>query len=76
VVKLTLEEWDAMIGSHLHKIEAGAELCERHARQLVGVPDFPLRVMDRLDMAEAVMRNALLLIAKARTELRSKIHVG
>ena len=45
---LTLMEYDEQVGHHLHMIEAGAELCERHAKRLFEVPEFETRAADQL----------------------------
>jgi hypothetical protein len=76
VTKLTLQEWDELIGRHLHMIEAGAEICESHAKQLFGVPEWEIRCTDKLMMVERMLGNALTHIAKTRQELERKHLVG
>jgi hypothetical protein len=75
-LRLPLEEWDRLIGRHLHLIEAGAEICESHAKQLFGLPDFETRAMDKLLLVEKLLNNALVRIAKARQEMDRKQRVG
>lgn len=73
---LTLEQWDALIGRHLQLIEAGAEICENHAKQLFGLPDWETRSADKLLLVERLLNNALMRIAKARQEMDRKQRVG
>lgn len=77
--KLTLEEWDEKVGRHLHMIEAGAEICESHARQLIGLPDFDLRVTDSMERAAVILGmivNALARLEQAKARMRDKDHVA
>jgi hypothetical protein len=77
--KLTLEQWDESVGQHLRMIEAGAEICESHARQLLGMPDFDTRAMDGLDRAALMLTmitDALVQLGKAREHMRGKDHVA
>lgn len=75
-VKLTLEEWDELIGRHLQMIEAGAEICERHAEQLFGVPEWETRALDRLNTAEKLLRNGLLRLSLAKQHMDRKQRVA
>jgi hypothetical protein len=77
--KLALEQWDESVGQHLRMIEAGAEICESHARQLLGMPDFETRAMDRLDHATIMLEmihDALVRLNKAKAHMREKQHVA
>ncbi|MEH2525822.1 MULTISPECIES: hypothetical protein [unclassified Bradyrhizobium] len=76
MTKLTLQEWDELIGRHLHMIEAGAEICERHAQHLFGVPDWPTRAADQMARVESTLGVALTRICKARQEMERKPRVG
>jgi hypothetical protein len=73
---LPLEEWDELIGRHLQLIEAGAEICENHAKQLFGVPEWETRAADQLDKAERLISSALLRLNKAKQEMKGKPHVS
>jgi hypothetical protein len=75
-IKLSLQEWDELIGRHLHMIEAGAEICERHASQLIGLPDWPTRAADDIARVERVLTTALTRIAKTRQEMERKHRVS
>jgi hypothetical protein len=74
-IKLTLEDWDASVGRHLQLIEAGAEICERHATALMGMPDWETRALERLQSAEKLLGRALVRLAKARQDMENKPHV-
>ncbi|MBO0715923.1 MAG: hypothetical protein J2P55_01125 [Rhizobiales bacterium] len=74
-MKLTLEEWDASVGRHLQLIEAGAEICERHAQQLMGMPDWETKALERLQSAEGLLNRALVRLARARQMMENKPHV-
>jgi hypothetical protein len=77
--KLTLEEWDDRVGRHLRMIEAGAEICENHARQLLGMPDFELRVTDSMERAGVILGmivNALARLEQAKANMREKNRVA
>lgn len=72
----TLEEWDADIGRHLSLIEAGAEICERHAQQLAGMPDWETKAMERVRQAERILSRALVRLARTRQMMENKPRVG
>jgi hypothetical protein len=74
-MKLTLEEWDELVGRHLQMIEAGAEICESHARQLFAVPDWETRASDRLQVALNLLNKATTRLASAQREMRGKNRV-
>jgi hypothetical protein len=77
--KLTLEQWDQSVGSHLRMIEAGAEICESHARQLLGMPDFATRAAHSLEDAAIMLTmvtNALVKLGKAKEHMRDKNRVS
>jgi hypothetical protein len=73
---LTLEEWDDLIGRHLHMIEAGAEICESHAKQLMGIPEWETRALSKLMVAEKLVSHALTRLAQARQHMERKPHVS
>ena len=66
---LTLMEYDEQVGHHLHMIEAGAELCERHAKRLFEVPEFETRAADQLASATATLARALARVVAARRKM-------
>jgi hypothetical protein len=77
--KLTLEEWDDRVGRHLRMIEAGSEICENHARQLLGLPDFETRAADSIEHAALMLTmvtDALVKLGKAKEHMRGKDHVA
>jgi hypothetical protein len=77
--KLTLEEWDDRVGRHLRMIEAGAEICESHARQLLGLPDWEVRAADSIQQAALMLTmvtDALVKLGKAKEHMRDKDHVA
>jgi hypothetical protein len=77
--KLTLVEWDDQVGRHLRMIEAGAEICESHARQLLGVPDWEMRASDSIEHAALMLtmvNDALVKLGKAKEHIRKKDHVA
>jgi hypothetical protein len=77
--KLTLEEWDEKVGRHLRMIEAGAEICENHARQLIGLPDWEVRATDSIEHAALMLTmvtDALVKLGKAKERMRDKDHVA
>lgn len=65
---LPLTDYDEKIGHHLQFIEAGAEMCERHVRQLFAIPDFETNAADKLAEAETILTAALarLIVARAK----------
>jgi hypothetical protein len=75
VLHLTLEEWDQLIGRHLHMIEAASEIIERHANQILGMPDFETRAAQDLDKTETLLGRALTRVATARQALARKQRV-
>jgi coenzyme F420-reducing hydrogenase alpha subunit len=77
--KLTLEQWDEMVGRHLRMIEAGAEICESHALQLLGMPDFETRAADSMERAVltlTMISDALAKLTKAKEHMQEKHHVA
>jgi hypothetical protein len=75
-VKLSLEEWDELVGRHLQLIEAGAEICERHAKQLMGMPDWQTRAAQDVARVERLLSSALTTIVRTRQEMERKQRVG
>ena len=69
---LTLMEWDEQVGHHLEMIEAGAEICERHARQLFAVPEFETKAADELARATVTLARALARVVAARRHMEDK----
>ena len=72
---LTLEDWYAGVSKHLQSIEAGAEICERHARELIGMPEWDTLAIDRLEAADIALNRLVVRISKARETLLEKQHV-
>jgi hypothetical protein len=62
---LSLAEWDERIGKHLHGIEAGADMCLRHAHQMAFRPDFETLALGDLERAEKTLEAALRKIRSA-----------
>jgi hypothetical protein len=75
-MNLTLKEWDYLVGRHLHLIEAGAEMCERHATQLLGTPEWETRAMERVEEAERALVGALVRLNRARDLMKEKPRVS
>lgn len=73
---LTLLEYDEQVGRHLEMIEAGAEICERHSRQLLEMPDFETRAADDLARATSTLARALARVVAARRMMEGKPHVA
>jgi hypothetical protein len=73
---LSLEEWDQLVGRHLHMIEAASEIIERHANLLFGLPDFKTRAAQDLDKAERILGSALTRLATARQAMDRKQRVS
>ena len=69
---LTLEQYDRRVARHLHMIEAGIEVCERHVDQLVFRPNF--ETICEIDMArvEEVLAQALRRIHDAQRKYYGK----
>lgn len=65
---MTLAEWEVNVAPHLHGIQAGAEICERHARRLVYQPSFETLAYDDLEKLERLLSVAL---EKVRTAKRT-----
>ena len=68
----TLAEWDQTIGPHLHGIEAGAEMCSRHVRQLVYRPAFETLAFEDLQKLERLLAAALDKVRAAQRAYREK----
>jgi hypothetical protein len=60
-------------------IEAGSEICESHARQLMGLPEFETRAADSIEHAALMLTmvtDALVKLGKAKEQMRGKDHVA
>ena len=69
---LTLAEWDVLIGKHLHEIEAGAELVERHCQQMGARPEFVTLAFEDIEVAEASLKRALQRLFRAKAAYQEK----
>jgi hypothetical protein len=69
---ISLSEWDAKIGRHLHYIEAGAEMCARHVSQLIWRPEFETYTLDDLSHVEHCLTLALTKVRKAQADYVAK----
>ena len=73
---LSLEDWYAGVSKHLQSIEAGAEICERHAKELVGMPEWDTLAMDRLLAADFALNKLIVRISRIMAMLEDKQHVS
>lgn len=73
--RLTLREWDQLVGRHLSLIEAGAEICERHVKLLKGLPEWETRAAQDIEVAERSLREAYLTIVRVRKAMEDKPRV-
>lgn len=71
-MSMPLNEWDAKVGYHLHGIEAGAEMCQRHISQMVYAPDFETIAHDDLKTLESFLTTALAKVRKALSDYDQK----
>lgn len=69
---LTLEEFDQRVARHLHMIEAGVELCERHVDQLIFRPSFETICENDLARLEEIMAEAMRRIHDAQRKYYGK----
>jgi hypothetical protein len=69
---MPLDRWHATVTPHLDMIEAGAEMCERHALQLVRRPDWETRAQVDLDTCAMALRAALERIERAQAIYQAK----
>lgn len=60
------------IGQHLDKIEAGASMCEHHAKMLAARPDFETAAEIELDLVTMALRHALARVERAQAIYREK----
>jgi hypothetical protein len=73
---LDLAQWHMQVGRHLQMIEAGAEICERHVVQLLGIPEWPTRAADDLERVEKVFADGLERIRQVRVTMEGKQRVS
>jgi hypothetical protein len=69
---MTLEEWDSAVKPHLQKIECGAELAARHARELPVKPNFASNAQHELQQARQTLEKALADIVAAELAYEAK----
>jgi hypothetical protein len=69
---LELSQWDAGMGRNHQFIEAGAEMCARHVRQLIGKPDFESLAFDEMSKTKAILESALVKFNQAMAEYQAK----
>jgi hypothetical protein len=69
---MTLEQWCHEVDSHLDKIEAGAEMCSRHVKQLPLQPAFYSLAEFHLRHTEDVLKIALAKVQAARKAYQNK----
>jgi hypothetical protein len=67
---MSLEEYDRNIAPHLHFIEAGAAMAERHARALLQKPGFETIAEDELSKIRETLQSALTKIVIAQNAYR------
>lgn len=60
------------IGQHLDKIEAGAAMCDHHAKMLAKRPDFETAAAIELDLCAMALRAALARVEHAQAIYREK----
>ena len=72
---LDLIRYDELVGRHLRLIDAGAEICVLHAKQLYGVPNFETLAADQLEQAEHHLARALGRVREARKVMGEKPRV-
>lgn len=75
-MNLSLEEWDYLVGRHLHLIEAGADMVLRHAKDLLGAPEWETQAADRINEAEKVLVMALARLHQGRELIKAKPRVS
>ena len=68
---MTLDEWDARIRPHLHGIEAGAEMCSRHVKQLLYQPTFETIAFDDLEKLHQILSLAVKKVNAAKAAYRA-----
>ena len=73
---LSLEDWYAGVSKHLQSIEAGAEICEEHAKKLMGMPEWDTLATAHVNAAEVALIKLLGRIARVRKVLEEKEHVS
>lgn len=69
---LELIEWDQKVRYHLSMITAGADVIERHIRDLVGKPDFYTMAENDLDKQILALTDILKRLEKAKQEYHNK----
>jgi hypothetical protein len=72
---MTPTEWHVGVSQHLREIRAGAEMCARHVRQMVGRPLFDTLAEDDLKLLEITLVKALAAVREARAAFERKPHV-
>jgi hypothetical protein len=71
-MSLSLAQWDVKVGRHLHGIEAGSEMVERHCRQMEFKPDFETLAFEQIEVAEAALTRSLERLQKAKADYQGK----
>jgi hypothetical protein len=69
---MPLDRWHATVTPHLDMIEAGAEMCERHAKALIIRPDWETRAQVELDVCAEALRAALARVERAQAIYQAK----
>jgi hypothetical protein len=72
LMPMPLDQWDRDVGHHLDLIEAGAEMCARHAAALALRPALETKAEFEMARAEAVLTRALDSLRRAQTIYRDK----
>ncbi len=67
---MSLEEYDRNIAPHLHFIEAGAAMAERHARALLQKPGFETLAEGELSNLRQTLTVALTKVIRAQNVYR------
>lgn len=65
-MKLTLAEYDLMIGRHLQFIREGSEMVRRHVDQMKFRPDFDTLAFDAIEQTEVALERALARLREAK----------
>ena len=73
---LSLEDWYAGVSKHLQSIEAGAEICERHAKELLGMPEWDTLATEHINAAEVALIKLLGRVARVRKIMGEKERVS
>lgn len=69
---MSLQQWESEVRPELELIEAGAEMCARHAQRLPLRPDFRTLAEEGLCECEAALARALTKVRLAQAAYRDK----